>query len=180
MTLVTLLILVAFSIFSVYNIYVLSVFGVPSNLCVTYYHFGTKHRKLGVLFPLLMMVQCCLLFPTWLRINSELPESSETMYVWFVYVTIASILTVTLLTQYKKSRLRTFLHYGAAILAAGTSLLWMFLASPWLWYIPFLALSFVAAAALFTGTWKSCILYWLELADFYSVFVTLFILSLTL
>lgn len=180
MTIITFLILLAFSTFAVYNIYVLSVFGVPSNLSITHYHCATRRRKAGLLFPLLMVIQCLTLLPTWLKINTMLSTERAGECVWLIYVTAGAIMTVTLLTQYKKSRTRTLLHYGAAILSAITSLLWIFIVCHPLWYIPFLALLLVTIAAVCTHTWRSCILYWLELADFYSIFVTLFILSLTL
>lgn len=180
MTINTFLILVAFSSFAAYNIYVLSVFGVPSNLSVTHYHCEAKRKPLGFLFPLLMLIQCLTLLPTWLKINTLLPTERAHDSVWLIYLTAGAILIVTLLTQYKKSYVRTLLHYSAAILSAITSLLWIFVVCQLLWYIPFIVFLLVTLAAVFTHTWYSCILYWLELVDFYSVFVTLFVLSITL
>ncbi len=176
MTTTTFILIVSFCLFAAYNIYVLSVFGIPANLSITYYHFKDKGDKLGFVFPLFLILQCCMLFPVWYNINKKY-NSQECLCVRIIFFTLATIVIVILLPQYKKSQIHKILHYGAAILAAINSLLWILIACRELYPMLLLILVFLTVTALYTGTWKSCISYWLELFVFCSIYITLFTIS---
>lgn len=179
MNITTLLILVSLSIFAAYNIYILISFGVPENISITYYHLEQKRRGLGLLFPAMVVISCTTMLITWLDIEQILDDNFRS-YHFLIMITALSTFFVAALSNYKRSRLQTIIHYTAAIIASIAGLAWILIADFHMLYIPLITLLLVALAAWLTNTYKHQILFWLELIAIYSIQIALFILSITL
>lgn len=175
----TILLIIAFTIFAAYNIYILIVCGIPSNISVTYYHLENKHAHLGLVFPCMMFLLCATMSPTWLYISRN--NSCQTLWTQsLIYVTLLGTMTLSILANYKKSHVRTIIHYLAAILAAISAVTWIAITDWQLIYIPVIVVLLISFAAFLTHTLVSRFYYWLELATIYTVQISLFVLSIRL
>ena len=164
-------------VFTAYVVDVLIRFGIPANLSITYYHYERQYHKYGNLFPALMVLVCCTTVPIWILTT----WNGSLLARWFVampIITEFSLLFVAFSARYKRRRKLIYYHYACAIVAAVCAVLWMcFVANQ----IPLIALRIglllgCLSVGSLTHTLKSCILFWLELAAFYSIFFTLFLI----
>lgn len=180
MTHITFLIVIGIMIFSIYNIYVLSTFGIPKNLSNTYYMLESKRYNFGIVYPILITIILILIFYIWLHIHSELDTEYTHIGKWLIYLTMVALSIVVAITRYQKTVVRYKTHYVAAICSSVTSVGWMLLFAQHFLYVAISMFILVGIASIITQTFRSCILYWLELVNIYSLFIVLFVLSLTL
>ncbi len=165
----------ALLIFTVYNILGLSYNkGIPKHLSSSYYLF--RHIQCGWLFPSLMCVMILLIVPVWLIINSKLQFSHLT---YLIEVIAAMIFGIMLLCDYHDRKIRKKLHYFLAYAAGIGSIVWILIACPVYWYIPFLLLILFALIGIFTNSAVRSFRYWIELVAFYSIMIVLLLLSLS-
>lgn len=167
-------------IFSIYNIYVLSSFGIPENLSITYYMLEGKKRHFGILYPILIVIILIIIAYTWLHIHHKLDSQYTQIGNWLIYSTVIALAIVVAVTRYKITDICHKIHYTAAICSSVTSVGWMLSFAPQFWYVGVDLFILVGIASRITKTFRSCILYWLELVNIYSLFIVLFVLSLTL
>lgn len=172
------LVLVTLLIFCVYNIYILSFFGIPENLSMTYYYLKEEKNK-AFLFPLFILMMCCVFSPAWFFLNSYFAffESQTSI---LIYIVCLMMFFLVLLSDYKEKKIRFYLHYTVAIISSVCELLWIFIVAYKYWYIPFMILFLSFLAAFFTKTHKCSCIYWLEITAFLSLFIVTFLLSLLL
>lgn len=172
------LVLVTLLIFCVYNIYILSFYGIPENLSMTYYYLKEEKNK-AFLFPLLIFMMCCVFSPAWISLNSYFPifERQTTILIYIVFL---MMFFIVLLSDYKENKVRFYLHYTSAIISSVCELSWIFIVAYKYWYIPFMILFLAFLTAYFTNTHKTSCIYWLELTAFLSLFIVTFLLSLLL
>ena len=153
----------AFIIYAIYNAIALGLFGVPKSLSMTYYLFMEKKKWLSVWFPTMMISMVILLMPSWLEI-------SEGSYFQFMaFLAAGGIMFTGAAPAFKSSDLEDKVHTGSAAFAALFALLWVIVVSQ-LWYFIILWLIVCSFCAVFTKTYKSSYIYWLETVAFLSTF----------
>jgi len=170
MNLVTISIIIATTIFVAYNAVAITFFGIPESLSNTYYLYREKYNK-GWLFCLMMYAVVALMMPAWISLS----EGSN--FQFLAFLAPASIMFVGTAPRFKDSQLESRVHTVSAIIAAVCSLLWVALVTPY-WYIILIWFGFIALASIFTSSYKTCLVYWLEMVAFGSTFTTAIIYSL--
>lgn len=178
-TLAIILLLADVVFFTIYNAYVLTKFGVPVNLSITYYHLDRVHKGWGITFPLLVVFVCCTALPVWILTSIN----GSTWGVYFLplpCITLVCLLAVAFSGRYKKRPKLIYFHYGCAIIAATCAVVWLCLVAYQSVFL-YLRLGIIFAlvfAGIQTGTFKRCTLFWLENAAFYCIFLTLLLVYL--
>ena len=167
---VTTLIIIAVCIYAVYNAVALAFFGVPESLSNTYYLYQDKCNK-GWLFCAMMYLVVAFMMPAWITMS----EGSAFQFLSFLAP--ASLMFVGTAPRFKDSDMENKVHSVAAIVAAICSLLWVGLVTPYWWTI-LVWLGIEAAFAVFTKTWKSGLVYWLETIAFGATFTSTIIYSI--
>lgn len=170
MTLTIISIIVATCIYVVYNAIAIAIFGVPESLSNTYYLWKEKNGK-GWLFPLMMYAVVILMMPAWITMS----EGSD--FQFLAFLAPASIMFVGTAPRFKDSQLESRVHTVSAYIAAACSLLWVALVTPY-WWVMLIWLGFIALASIFTSSYKTCLVYWLEQVAFGSTFTAAILYSL--
>lgn len=165
MTLVTISIIIAAVVFVIYNIASLTVFNVPKSLSMTYYLWQESDDKLKFAFPLMMYLVVALMMPAWITL------SEGSAFQFLAFLAPAAILFVGTAPAFKSSSLENAVHQVSAYIAAALSILWIILITPY-WWIILVWLAAVALMSIFTSSYKSSYIYWLELAAFGSTFTS--------
>lgn len=170
MTLTTISIIVATAIYVAYNAIAIAIFGVPESLSNTYYLWKQKNGK-GWLFCLMMYLVVALMMPAWISLS----EGSN--FQFLAFLAPASIMFVGTAPRFKDSPLESRVHTVSAIIAAACSLAWVALVTPY-WWLILIWFGFIALASIFTSSYKTCLVYWLEQVAFGSTFTAAIMYSL--
>lgn len=165
MTLVTISIIIAAVIFILYNAASLAAFNVPKSLSMTYYLWQEKNSTLKFAFPLMMYLVVALMMPAWITL------SEGSAFQFLAFLAPASILFVGTAPAFMSSDLENAVHQVSAYLAAALSILWIVLVTPY-WWVILMWLCLVILMSIFTSSYKSSYIYWLELAAFGSTFTS--------
>lgn len=156
----------AILLFVIYNIVALMLFGVPKSLSMTYYLFKNQKECLKALFPVTISLICMLLMPCWLEISSGSP------WQFTAFLSAGALLFVAFAPAFKKNYLEKRVHETSAYAAALFSLLWIIMVTPF-WYVILIVFGVVAVLAIWTKTWKTSLIYWLEMVAFASIFISI-------
>lgn len=170
MNLVTISIIIATTIFVAYNAVAIAFFGIPESLSNTYYLYKEKCNK-GWLFCLMMFAVVALMMPAWISLS----EGSN--FQFLAFLAPASIMFVGTAPRFKDSQLESRVHTVSAIIAAVCSLLWVMLVTPY-WWVMLIWLGFIVLASIFTSSYKTCLVYWLEQVAFGSTFTAAIMYSI--
>lgn len=170
MTLTTISIIIATAIYVAYNTISLVYFDVPESLSNTYYLYKEKCGK-GWLFCIMMYAVVLLMMPAWIGLS----EGSNWQFLAFLAP--ASIMFVGTAPRFKDSDLENKVHSISAIIAAICSLVWVAIVTPF-WWVILICLGLVILAAVFTSSYKTAYVYWLEQVAFLSTFVSAIMYSM--
>ena len=170
MTLTTISIIIATVIFVAYDALAIVLFGIPESLSNTYYLYKEKCNK-GWLFCLMMYLVVALMMPAWISLS----EGSN--FQFLAFLAPASIAFVGTAPRFKDFDLENKVHTYSAYIAAVCSILWVALVTPY-WYIILIWLGFIALASIFTSSYKTCLVYWLEQVAFGSTFTAAIMYSI--
>lgn len=170
MNLVTISIIMATTIFVAYNAVVIPIFGIPESLSNTYYLYKEKCNK-GWLFCLMMYLVVALMMPAWITL------SEGSAFQFLAFLAPASIAFVGTSPRFKDGDLENKVHTYSAYVAAACSLLWVGLVTPY-WWVILVWLGFIAIASILTCSYKSCLVYWLEMIAFGATFTSAIMYSL--
>lgn len=170
MTLTTISIIIATAIYVAYNTISLVYFDVPESLSNTYYLYKEKCGK-GWLFCVMMYAVVLLMMPAWIGLS----EGSNWQFLAFLAP--ASIMFVGTAPRFKDSDLENKVHSISAIIAAICSLVWVAIVTPF-WWVILICLGLVVLAAVFTSSYKTAYVYWLEQVAFLSTFVSAIMYSM--
>lgn len=162
MTLTTISIIIATAIYVAYNAICLVLFGIPESLSNTYYLWKEKNGK-GYLFCLMMYAVVAFMMPAWLTL------SEGSTFQFLAFLAPAAIAFVGTAPRFKNDKLEGNVHSISAVIAAACSLLWVALVTPY-WCVILIWLYIVASLLLFTSSYKTCLVYWLEQVAFLSTF----------
>jgi hypothetical protein len=160
----------ATTIFVAYNAVAILVFGIPESLSNTYYLYKEKCNK-GWLFCLMMYLVVALMMPAWITL------SEGSTFQFFAFLAPASIAFVGTSPRFKDGNLENKVHTYSAYVAAACSLLWVGLVTPY-WWVILVWLGFIAIASILTSSYKSCLVYWLEMIAFGATFTSAIMYSL--
>ena len=160
-------------LFSAYLVAVLVRFGIPVNLSMTYYMYRQKNEVLRLLFPCLLIFLCASCGPLWINISYK--SEWATLYVALSYITIVCLVAVAASAQYQKTQTIIYFHYTCAIMASACTTLWILLLSYKVMHIALGILLTSTCLGVITKTLKSCTLFWLEIAGFYALMITLLV-----
>lgn len=161
---VTTSIIIAAVIYAAYNVVALAFFGIPESLSNTYYLFQDKCSK-GWLFCAMMYLVVAFMMPAWITLS----EGSN--FQFLAFLAPASIMFVGTAPRFKDSQLESRVHTVSAIIAAACSLAWVVLVTPY-WWVMLIWLGFIALASIFTSSYKTCLVYWLETVAFGATFTS--------
>lgn len=164
MNLITISILIATIIFVVYNIIAISLFNIPKSLSDTYYLYNNKCNK-GWLFSFMMYIVVALMMPAWISLS----EGSN--FQFLAFLAPAAIAFVGTAPRFKDFELENKVHMTSAYIAAACSLLWVAIVTPYWWTI-LIWLGFIALSSVITSTYKTCLVYWLEMIAFGATFTS--------
>jgi hypothetical protein len=170
MNLVTISIIMATTIFVAYNAVAIPIFGIPESLSNTYYLYKEKCNK-GWLFCLMMYLVVALMMPAWITL------SEGSAFQFLAFLAPASIAFVGTSPRFKDGNLENKVHTYSAYVAAACSLLWVGLVTPY-WWVILVWLGFIAIASMLTISYKSCLVYWLEMIAFGATFTSAIMYSL--
>ena len=170
MTLTTISIIAATVIYLAYNAICLALFGIPKSLSDTYY-LWKEHNGKGYLFCLMMYVVVALMMPAWITMS----EGSD--YQFLAFLAPAAIAFVGAAPAFMGSRLENRVHSVSAIFAAGCSLAWVVLVTPY-WYSILIWFAAAALRCFLTKSLKTSMIYWLECIAFGSTFTAAIAYSL--
>ena len=170
MNLVTISIIMATTIFVAYNAVAIPIFGIPESLSNTYYLYKEKCNK-GWLFCLMMYLVVALMMPAWITL------SEGSAFQVLAVLAPASIAFVGTSPRFKDGDLENKVHTYSAYVAAACSLLWVGLVTPY-WWVILVWLGFIAIASILTSSYKSCLVYWLEMIAFGATFTSAIMYSL--
>lgn len=164
MTLITILIIIATFIYVAYNAIATAIFGIPESLSNTYYLYKEKYNK-GWLFSLMMYLVVALMMPAWITLS----EGSN--FQFLAFLAPAAIMFVGTAPRFKDFKLENKVHTYSAIIAAACSLLWVILVTPY-WYVILIWFGYISLASIFTSSYKTCLVYWLEQIAFGATFTS--------
>ena len=170
MTLTTISIIIATVIFVAYDALAIVLFGIPESLSNTYYLYKEKCNK-GWLFCLMMYLVVALMMPAWIT------TSEGNNFQFLAFLAPASIAFVGTAPRFKDFDLENKVHTYSAYIAAACSLLWVMLVTPY-WRVMLIWLGFIALASIFTSSYKTCYVYWLEQVAFGSTFTAAIMYSI--
>lgn len=149
-------------------------FGILPNLSISYYHYERKHKYLGLVFPALMVLLCTTLMPIWIY-DTVNGSAWAQHFVFLPCTALVCLLTVACTARYRENQKLIYIHYGFAILAATVTVIWFLVVGYRTCYIAITILLAEVAAGLYTRTLRTCTLWWLEGAAFYSILFILLV-----
>ena len=164
MTLTTISIIVATCTYVAYNAISLALFGVPESLSNTYYLWKERNGR-GYVFCLMMYIVVALMMPAWISLS----EGSN--FQFLAFLAPASIAFVGTAPRFKDFDLENKVHTYSAIIAAVCSLSWVMLVTPY-WLVILIWFGYIALASIFTSSYKTCLVYWLEQIAFGATFTS--------
>ena len=135
-----------------------------------YYLYKEKRNK-GWLFCLMMYLVVALMMPAWITL------SEGSAFQFLAFLAPASIAFVGTSPRFKDGDLENKVHTYSAYVAAACSLLWVGLVTPY-WWVILVWLGFIAIASILTSSYKSCLVYWLEMIAFGATFTSAIMYSL--
>lgn len=162
MTLTTISIIVATVIYVAYNAIAIAIFGIPESLSNTYYLWKERNGK-GYLFCLIMYAVVAFMMPAWLTL------SEGSTFQFLAFLAPMSIAFVGTAPRFKNDKQEGNVHSISAVIAAACSLAWVALVTPF-WWLILIWFYTVASLSLFTSSYKTCIVYWLEQVAFGATF----------
>lgn len=162
MTLTTISIIVATCIYVVYNAIAIAIFGIPESLSNTYYLWKERNGK-GYLFCLMMYAVVAFMMPAWLTL------SEGSIFQFLAFLAPMAIAFVGTAPRFKNDKQEGNVHSISAVIAAACSLAWVALVTPF-WCLILIWFYIVASLSLFTSSYKTCIVYWLEQVAFGATF----------
>ena len=163
-------IIIAVIIYTAYNAVSLRIFDIPKSLSMTYYLYEDKYG-IGFVFMVMMYAVVAFMMPAWITMS----EGSNWQFLAFLAPT--AIAFVGTAPAFRSCSLENAVHQVSAYLAAAFSLAWVCLVTPFWWTIP-LWVGFVAIAAIFTSSYKTSYIYWLETVAFGATFTSTIIYSI--
>ncbi len=170
MTLVSISIIAATAIYLAYNAICLALFGIPESLSNTYYLWKERCNK-GYLFCLMMYAVVAFMMPAWLTL------SEGSTFQFLAFLAPMSIAFVGTAPKFKDDKLEGNVHSVSAIIAAACSLAWVALVTPYWWTI-LIWFGYLAMISIFTSSYKTAYVYWLEQVAFGATFTSAIIYSL--
>lgn len=165
-------VILAFTIFHTYNGIVVSRFGVPESLSDSFYLLNSAKKDLGYLFTAMMFTVAFTLLPGWIEI-SEHVSSWSTYLTPLAFFTCGSVCFVGAAPAFRNGGMEEKVHTYAAYVCAASALLWDFIVCWKIMYVPALVIGLVIGIGCLTKTFKSCLIYWLEMCAFYATFITI-------
>lgn len=171
MTILLTLISISLVIFLIYNIAALVQFGVPSSLSNTYYLYEAKKKNLGLLFPTMMWSMGFTLLPAWLELGEVVSHWSTHLNA-LAFFACAAIVFVGTSPAFRNNKLEGVVHSIAAKVAAAAALTWCLIVCWKIMYVPFGVAGIIALVAWLSKTFKSGLVYWLEMMAFGATFAT--------
>lgn len=168
------LILLSLVIFIVYNAIMNYKFGVNKSLSATYYSLPLKWRWV---FTLFMWATALLLMPTWIEVATSFSD-------WRVHLTFLAFFTCALICfvgaapNFRAFEMESKVHTISATTAAVTALLWCFICCWNIMYVPIVAILIVLGISLYQKTFKSSIVYWLEMMAFGATYSSVLVSTL--
>lgn len=169
-----LLILISLLLFTVYNAVSLKQFGIPKSLSETFYLWNSKKSGLGYIFTGMMFSMAFTLVPAWLELG-EVISSWSTYLNPLVFFACAAIGFVGAAPAFRSCPLESKVHTVAAMIAAVCAVTWCLAACWQIMYVPLGVAGLIAAVGAITKTWKSAIVYWLEMMAFGATFITVIV-----
>lgn len=161
---VTTSIIIAAVIYAAYNAVALAFFGIPESLSNTYYLYQAKCNK-GWIFCAMMYLVVAFMMPAWITMS----EGND--FQFLAFLAPAAIAFVGTAPKFKETTLENRVHSISAVIAAACSLLWVALVTPY-WWVILIWLGFIALASIFTSSYKTCLVYWLEQIAFGATFTS--------
>ena len=170
MTLITISIIAAIAIYLAYNAICLALFGIPRSLSDTYYLWKARNGR-GWYFSLMMYAVVALMMPAWITMS----EGSD--FQFLAFLAPAAIAFVGTAPRFKDTELENHVHMTSAYLAAAFALLWVALVTPY-WLVILIWFYIVASLSLFTNSYKTALVYWLETVAFGATFTSTIMYSM--
>jgi hypothetical protein len=176
----TTLLFISAALFVAYIITMCAMFGVPPSISDTYYllealpvshrrrrceSIGDFYRTIGNNYGLIFILWCWYIAITlltyWL-------ENSGGNSQFLTFLSAAGLFFVGGAAHFRASKIAKAVHTWGAITCAGMALLWLCIAGLWIWPCVLLIIGSIIAV-LDRRNW----LFWLEVAGFLSIYVTL-------
>lgn len=157
---------IAFIVYLIYNCVAVKMFGVPKSLSMTYYLFEEKKKKLGIVFPIMMLGIAFLLLPAWLEI------SALSNLQFTAFLAAGGIMFTGAAPAFQSSSLEKKVHTGSAVVAAIFATLWVIFVAN-MWYMIALWLIIILSTAFASCTFKSSYIYWFETVAFMATFTSI-------
>lgn len=164
MTLITISIIIATVIYFFYCAFSEYRFGIPHSLSMTYYLYERLSGR-GYVFQIMMFSVVAFMMPAWLSMS----EGSDFQFLSFLAPT--AIAFVGAAPAFMGSRLENRVHSVSAIFAAGCSLAWVVLVTPY-WYSILIWFAVAALRCAMTKSLKTSTIYWLEYIAFGATFMS--------
>lgn len=157
------LVQISFILFIVYVVAMILMFGIPASISDTYYLLERKRRGLGWLFTAFCWGVSLTLLPAWLDMTPE-------AYQAVPFLAAAGLMFVGAAPQFKLP-LTGPVHFVAAGVCCVAAGLWVALSGAW-WTLP-AAYAACLALARIDRRW----MFWVEIAAFASVFLSIQIIQ---
>lgn len=154
---------ISFILFIVYVAAMILMFGIPASISETYYLLERKRHGLGWLFTAFCWGVSLTLLPAWLDMTPE-------AYQAVLFLAAAGLMFVGAAPQFKLS-LAGPVHFVAAGVCCVAAGLWVALSGVW-WTLPAAYAAGLALAAV-DHRW----MFWIEIAAFASVFLSIQIIQ---
>ena len=168
------IVIFSLSLFILYNIISLVRFKVPTSLSNTFYLWNNSYKHAGISFTAMMGSMGLSLLPAWLELG-EIISPWSTNLNFLAFFACAAICFVGVAPAFKSNKLEGTVHTASAIAAAVASLVWCLVVCWQIMYVPILTAGLVAAVAAFSKTFKSSLIYWLEMMAFGATFITVIV-----
>ena len=164
--------LISVLLFTIYNAISIIRFGIPESLSNTFYLWNSVKKHLGYIFTGMMGGLTFTLLPAWLEVGNQVSSWSSYLNCLILFA-CGSIMFVGVAPAFRSSKMEGTVHETAAKIAAAAALLWCFAVCYQIWYVPLTCIIAVLVAGLLTGTFKKCLIYWLEMMAFAATFMTI-------
>lgn len=167
--------IIAITIFLVYNGIAIYKFGIPYSLSNTFYLYNKEKRNLGYVFTGMMFALAACLFPAWLQLSDSFSSWSHYLTP-IAFLAGSAIAFVGAAPAFRSSKMEDVVHSISAGIAAATALIWDVVVC-YKFGLAVLAGSvlLVGGLAHWTKTYKSGMMYWLEMIAFLTTFITIMI-----
>lgn len=113
--------IILMSLHIIYFIVTICLFGIPKSLSQTYYLYEARHKYLGLIFPLFMLIAVVILLPSFLMLNS---------YEFLIFIALGSLIFTIITPAFKTNRIIDNTHTISAWISAICSVIWILIAIP--------------------------------------------------